>query len=168
MTASSTTTNSDTLTLTLPSDTEILITRVFDAPAALVFDAWTKPEHVRNWWGPRGTSLVVCEIDLRPGGAYRFVERAPDGNEYPFKGEFLEIDPPSRLMHTQAFDIEPFADHPAVITLTLEATPGGKTLMTSRSVYESQEYRDGHIASGMEPGMRETLDRLEEHLATIG
>ena len=167
MTASSTTTNADTTTLTLPSDTEIVITRVFDAPPPLVFAAWTKPEHVRNWWGLRGTHLAVCEIDLRPGGAYRFVERDPDGNDFPFEGEFREIEPPSRLVYTQAYDVEPYAGHPAVMTITFEARAGGKTLMTNTSVYESREFRDGLIESGMEWGMRETLDRLEELLATI-
>jgi uncharacterized protein YndB with AHSA1/START domain len=166
-TAAMVTKNSATTTFTMPSDTEIVITRLFDAPPALVFKAWTTPEHVAKWWGPRESTLPICTIDLRPGGAYRWVERGADGNLYPFKGEYLEIDPPRRLVYTQAFDIEPFADHPSIITMTLVEQEGGRTLMTSRSVYESKMYRDGHVASGMEPGMRETMERLDEHLATM-
>lgn len=160
-------TSNPEMTLAMPSPTEIVITRIFNAPPALVFAAWTSPEHVRRWWGPRGYDLAVCEIDLRPGGRYRYVQRDAQGNEFPFKGEFREIDPPRRLVYTQAFDVEPFGDHPAVITMTLAEQADGSTLMTSTSVYESQDLRDGHVASGMEWGMRETLERLDELLATL-
>lgn len=149
-------------TLTTPSEREIVITRTFDAPRELVFGVWTTPEHVRRWYG----TLSVCEIDLRPGGAWRYVISPPDGSEHPFTGVYREIDPPERLVYTEAYDVEGLRDHPALVTVTFEERDG-RTTMTSVSLYESREYRDGHLSSGMESGMVEALNRLAELLVTL-
>src|ERR1051326_2726978 len=110
--------NSPTMTVTLPSDREIRLTRDFDAPRKLVFEACTKPEHLKHWWGPKDYDVVLCESDLRPGGAWRTVQRAPDGNEYAFRGEYREIVPPERIVMT--FEFEGFPGHVAVETITFE------------------------------------------------
>lgn len=158
--------NAPTMTLTLPSDLEIRLERVFDAPRALVFEAWTQPEHVTQWWGQKGSTLTVCEIDLRPGGRWRYVELAADGNEYPFTGEYLEVSPPERLVHTFVFDVEPFNARPALVTLTFEDV-GGRTLMTETTAFETMEDRDAMIESGMEGGARESCERLDAHLRSL-
>ncbi|HLZ25686.1 MAG TPA: SRPBCC family protein [Chloroflexota bacterium] len=158
-----TNTTSDT-TVTLPSDRELVITRTFDAPRALVFEAMTRPEHVRHWYGPRRFTLVLCEIDLRVGGAWRYVLRDPSGAEYGFSGVYREIVPPERLVSTEGFEGMP--GHEYLATLTLDEHDG-KTTLTNTLLYQSVEDRDGHLQSGMEPGMRETLDRLAELLATL-
>jgi uncharacterized protein YndB with AHSA1/START domain len=155
--------SSDT-TVAKPSDLELVITRVFDAPRELVFEAMTKPEHVRQWWGPRGFTLPVCEIDLRVGGAWRYVSRDPNGQEFAFSGVYKEIVPPERVVTTEGWEAMP--GHEYVATMTLEEIDG-KTKMTNRLRYQSVEDRDGHLQSGMEGGMRETLDRLAELLATM-
>lgn len=148
------------LTLTFPSDREVVFTRVFNAPRRLVFEAWTTPEHVTHWFGPRGYTLPVCKIDLRPGGAWRYIMRGPDGREMGMKGVYREIVPYDRLVSTESFD-----DYPgeSVNTMTLEERDG-KTTMTVRVLYESPEMRDGVLESGMEKGAGETLDRLAEHV----
>lgn len=154
----------DDTTLTLPSDTEMLITRTFRAPRALVWKAMTTPEHVREWYGPRGTRITQCEIDLRVGGKWRYVMTAPDGSEVAFSGEFREIQPPSRVVQTWRF--EPIPEAESVETMTLEER-GGVTIMTARVKHRSRENRDGHLHSGMEPGMRETYQRLDELLLRL-
>ena len=148
-------------TLTFPSDREMVITRVFNAPRKLVFEASTKPEHVRQWWGPRGSTLAVCEIDLRPGGKWRYVMRDPDGQEYAFSGVYREIDPPKRMVYTEWFEAIPGAEY--LVTSTLDEHDG-KTTLTAHLLYASKEHRDGHVQSGMEGGMRETHERLDELL----
>jgi uncharacterized protein YndB with AHSA1/START domain len=157
-------TNSGRATVTLPSDTEIEITRVFAAPARLVYEAWTTPEHIRQWYGRRGDELVVCEMDSRVGGAWRFVLRGPDGDEHGFHGVVLELVPNERIVSTEVY--EGFPDAEAVNTLTLEKKDG-ETTLTVVVRHATQQHRDGHIASGMEGGMQQTLDRLEELLATL-
>jgi uncharacterized protein YndB with AHSA1/START domain len=156
--------NTSALTVTLPSDREIVLTRVFDAPRALVFEAYTTPEHLRHWWGPRGHTLPICEMDFRPGGRYRMVSRDPDGNEFAFRGEYREIVPPERLVQT--FEFEGMPGHIAVETLTM-AEKDGRTTVTTRSVYDSPQDRDAVLQSGMERGAAETLDRLAEYLPTL-
>ena len=153
--------SSAALTVTLPSDREIVMTRVFDAPRPLVFDAHTKPEHLVHWWGRRGFTLPVCEVDLRQGGAYRFVQRGPDGQEYAFRGEYREILPPERLVYT--FRFEGMPGHVALETLTF-GEEGDKTKLTSTSLFQTVEDRDGMLQSGMEAGANETMDRLAEYL----
>lgn len=151
-------------TLTLPSDREILITRQFNAPRRIVFEAWTKPEHVVHWWGAFGSNMAVCEIDLQPGGAYRFVLREADGQEYGFGGKYYEIVPPERLVYSEGFDGYP--GHEAMTTMTFEEADG-KTTVVTLTVCQSAEDRDALINSGMEPGMRSTYDQLEAYLTTL-
>jgi len=157
-------TSSSAATLTMPSERELVITRFFDAPPELVWEAMTKPEHVKQWWGPRSMTMSVCEIDLRPGGAWRYAQIGPDGQEYAFSGEYREIVPPERLVSTEGFEAMPGHDY--LVTVTFEEH-GGKTKMTSHLLYQNGADRDGHLQSGMEPGMQETFDRLDEHLATL-
>jgi uncharacterized protein YndB with AHSA1/START domain len=159
--------NSDRMKLIMPSDTEVVLTRVFDAPRSLVFEAMTKCEHLTHWYGPRGYTLPVCEIDLRPGGAWRHVVRGPDGSEMPMKGVYREIVPPERLVSTESYDLPGMGWTPeSVVTTTLEERDG-RTTLTSRILYPSVEARDGHVGSGMEAGAAETFDRLAEYLETI-
>jgi uncharacterized protein YndB with AHSA1/START domain len=152
--------NSSTFTVSTPSDHEIRMTRLFDAPRSLVFEAMTKPEHVKRWWGclGEGYSVPVCEIDLRPGGAWRFVNRHPKG-EAAFYGEYREITPPSRLVFTEIF--EEFPDVVSVVTtdFTEEA---GKTRMTATVRYPSLEVRDMVLSTGMSTGAGISYDRLDD------
>ncbi|HLH23947.1 MAG TPA: SRPBCC family protein [Chloroflexota bacterium] len=156
-------TSSGTTTLTLPSDREILITRVFAAPRRLVFEALTRPEHVRRWYGPRRLTLTVCEIDLRPGGAWRYVLCDPEsGQEFGFSGVYREIVPPERIVSTEGYEALPGHDY--LVTVTLDEHDG-QTTLRSHLLYQSREDRDGHLRAGMEPGMRESFARLAELLA---
>jgi uncharacterized protein YndB with AHSA1/START domain len=152
--------NSDSFTVTTPSAEEIRMTRLFDAPRRLVFEAMTKPEHVTEWWGRlgEGYSVPVCEIDLRPGGRWRFVNRHPNG-EAAFHGEYREVTPPSRLVFTEIF--EDFPDAVSVVTSEF-ADENGKTRMTVTVRYPSQEVRDMVISSGMSRGAGISYDRLED------
>jgi uncharacterized protein YndB with AHSA1/START domain len=152
---------SGNLTVTLPSDLEIKMVRVFDAPRALVFEAHASCEHVKHWWG-RGNPLD-CEMDFRPGGTYRFVEHAPDG-EYAFHGEYREIRSPERIVQTFEYDGEP-----RIVCLeTLELTEdGGKTTVTSISRFATKEERDAMVSTGMESGATESYDALAAYLAKI-
>lgn len=155
---------SNQLTVTTPSDREIVMTRAFDAPRDLVFEAHTSCEHMSHWWGPRKYEIARCEIDFRPGGAWRIVHRGPGGEEHGFRGEFREIVRPERLVWT--FEYEGMPGHVSVDTLTLEERDG-KTTLTATSVFDSIEDRDGMLQSGMESGAAETWDRLDEYLEVI-
>lgn len=150
-------------TFTTPSDREIEMTRLFDAPRELVFDAFTNPEHVPHWFGPRGWSLPLCEIDLRPGGSWRYVLRGPNGEEMGMSGEYKEITPPERVVTTESFDDYP-GDSLNTLLLTEE---DGKTRYTVTVLYPSKETRDAVLASGMSEGAAETLERLAEHLESL-
>jgi uncharacterized protein YndB with AHSA1/START domain len=155
-----------TLQVTTPSAREIAMTRVFDAPRSLVFDAWTKPELLRRWLGVRaGWSMAVCEVDLKVGGAYRFVWRGPDGAEMGMGGVYREILPPERLVATELFDDSWYAGEALDTTVLVEE--GGKTTVTTTVLYESQETRDAVLESGMERGVAESYDTLAEYLASI-
>jgi uncharacterized protein YndB with AHSA1/START domain len=153
---------SDQLTVTLPSDLEIKMVRVFDAPRALVFEAHSKCEHLKHWWG-RGNP-IDCQLDFRPGGSYRFVERAPDGQQYVFRGEFREIQAPERIVQT--FEFEGMPGQVCVETLEL-TEDGGKTTVTSLTRFDTTEQRDGMVSSGMEVGARESYDALATYLTTL-
>jgi uncharacterized protein YndB with AHSA1/START domain len=155
----SSTAKSESFKVTTPSDCEIRLTRLFNAPRHLVFEAMTKPEHVKHWWGclAEGYSVPVCEIDLRPGGAWRFVNRHPKG-EAAFHGEYREIAPPSRLVFTEIF--EQFPDTVSVVTAEF-SEEGGKTRLTTTVHYPSLEVRDMVMASGMAKGAGISYDRLE-------
>jgi uncharacterized protein YndB with AHSA1/START domain len=154
------------LTVTLPSDREILLTRVFDAPRTLVFEAMTKPEHVMRWWGPRNTTLAVCEIDFRPGGAWRYVVQLPNGARAVFKGVYHEIVPPERLVATECYD-EPSVGSPEWLSTVTLTERDGQTTLTSLVLHKSVENRNGHLQSGMEHGAGETFDRLAELLESL-
>lgn len=151
----------DSFLLSLPTDFDIVVSRLFDASPALVFDAWTKPEHVLRWWGCGLMTMPVCEIDLRVGGAWRFVLRMPDGTEHGFHGVYREITPGKRLEYTYVY--EPMPNHEAVVTVTFEERDG-KTLLSERCRHRTTEDRDGHLAAGMEEGAVEAMNRLAELL----
>jgi uncharacterized protein YndB with AHSA1/START domain len=156
--------NTGTLQVTTPTEREIVLTRVFDAPRHLVYDAFTRPELLKRWFGPHGWSLVVCEIDLRVGGAWRFVLRGPDGTDMGMRGVYRELVPGERSVHTEAFD-----DYPGESVVTTVLTEhDGKTTLTATVLYESQEIRDAVVKSGMEHGAAESYDRLAELLPSIG
>ena len=156
--------NTGTLKVTTPTDREIVLTRVFDAPRHLVFDAFSKPELLKRWFGPRGWSLVVCEVDLRVGGGFRFVLRGPDGKDMGMRGVYREIVPPERSVHMESFDN--FPGEAQVTSVFVEQ--GGKTTLTATVLYPSQEVRDAVIKSGMEHGAAESYDKLAELLASPG
>ena len=153
--------HSGTFQCTTPSDTEITLTRLFDAPRDLVWDAMTKPEHVKRWWGNLdvGYSVPVCEIDLRVGGKWRFVGRSPKGDIPAFYGEYQEIDRPGRLVYTEIF--EPFPDGGSLVTQLL-TEERGKTRLTVTAAYDSQATRDMVLGTGMEKGAAISYDRLED------
>lgn len=148
--------------ITLPSDTEILITRVFDAPAELVFKAYTTPELVKRWWGCETTEWLVCEIDLREGGHWRYVTR-DGGMEVGFHGEYREIDPPHRLVTTEMFEgAEGADDADAPLNVVTFEKGDGVTTLKVLVQCVSREQRDGILNSGMETGMQIAYDRLED------
>ncbi len=148
--------------VTLPTDTSIMITRSFEAPQALVWRALTTPRHLLRWWGPTWCPLVRCEVDLRVGGMWRYISRTEDGTELGWHGVYREIVQAERVVSTEVF--EGFPDAESVNTMTLTHADGVTTLQTLVQ-HSSQEFRDGHIASGMEGGMQETFDRLDDRLA---
>jgi len=153
--------NSSSFEVTTPSDRTIGLTRLFDAPRHLVIEAMTRPEHIKEWWGRLGDgySVPVCEVDLRVGGKWRFVNRTPNHGDVAFSGEYLEIALPERVVFTEIF--EPFFDSPSVVTSIL-TEEGGKTRLTVTAEYPSQEIRDTVINSGMAGGAAISYDRLEE------
>lgn len=148
----------------MPTEREIVLTRVFDAPRRLVFDALTKPELLRRWYGARGWSLVVCEVDLKVGGAWRFVSRQPDGKEVGQRGVYCEISRPDRIVNTESWEDW---DPGELLVTTVLVEQGDKTTFTSTVRFPSQEVRDMLIKSGMTSGVAETYDRLAECLASI-
>lgn len=152
--------NKATFKVTTPSDRKIVLTRLFNAPRHLVFEAMTRPEHVRRWWGNlgEGYSVPVCEIDLRPGGKWRFVNRHPKG-EVAFSGKYMEIVSPSRLVFTEV--MEPYPEPGSVVT-TEYTEENGQTRLTATCLYPSQEIRDMVVGSGMERGAGLSYDRLDD------
>ena len=146
------------------SDTETTMHRTFNAPRELVFRAFSEPELVAKWWGQRSSQTIVETYDFQPGGAWRMIQRNPDGQEYAFRGSFLEIVNPSRIVQT--FEFEPMPGHVATDAMTLTEVDGG-TKLTINSTFQSKEDRDGMLQSGMEAGANESYDRLEELLATL-
>lgn len=154
------------MVLTTPSDLEIKLEREFNAPRDLIFEAFTKPEHVRQWWGPCTLTMTVCDMDVRVGGAYRFELKGQDGHLSPFKGEFREITPPSRLAYTFIYDVEPYSSHTAMVTIDFDDL-GERTKMTEVILCESLMARDGILGSGMEYGATMAMDQLEDLLARL-
>jgi len=149
--------NTGTLKVTAAGERDVLFERVFAAPREAVFDALTRPEKVRQWMGPHGYALVSCEIDLKVGGAYRYVMRGPDGGEMGWGGTFREIEAPRRLVHTETFDDWPMME--SVVTSELTERDG-KTTFAATVRYASPEAREAVLASGMEHGAAESYDRL--------
>jgi uncharacterized protein YndB with AHSA1/START domain len=145
-----------------PGEPVIHIRRFFKAPPELVFRALTEPEYLRRWFGPRHLENIVCEADLRVGGTWRVVQRAPDGSEFAFYGEFLELDPPRQRVGTFVWEGAP--DHVSTETMLLEPVENG-TMVTTKMVHDSVEARDMHVANGMEGGIRDSHSRLDELLA---
>jgi uncharacterized protein YndB with AHSA1/START domain len=153
------------LKVTTPSDREIAMTRVFDAPRERVFEAWTKPDLIKRWLGAfNDWTMPVCEVDPRVGGAYRFVWRGPDGRDMGMGGIYREVARPERLVATERFD-EPWYPGQAQVTTTL-AEDRGKTTATTTVRYESREARDGVLQSPMREGVAKSYDKLAELLAS--
>ena len=155
---------SATATLTTPTDREIHVERVFDAPRDRVFSAFTDSQLIPEWWGPRDTTTVVDQMDVRPGGSWRFVVRNADGSETGFRGTYREITPPERIVQT--FEWEGMPGHVSVETATFEDL-GDRTKVTATSLFHTTEERDGMLASGMERGMNESYARLDDLLARL-
>jgi uncharacterized protein YndB with AHSA1/START domain len=155
---------SNKLTVTTPSNREIVMARVFDAPRDLVFEAHSSCEHLSHWWGPRKYEVASCDVDFRSGGFWRIVHRGPEGEEHGFHGEFREIVRPERIVWT--FEYEGMPGHVSVETLALEEQDG-KTTLTATSVFDTVEDRDGMLDSGMESGAAESMDRLDEYLEVL-
>lgn len=154
-----------TTTFTTPTDEEVVMTRVFRAPRTLVWDAWTSPEHVPNWLlGPEGWTMAVCEIDLRPGGAWRYVWGSKsDGSKLEMRGAYQEIEPPERLVSTESWG----GDWPETLnTLTL-VEEAGRTTFTLTIRYPSQGARDAALETGMKDGVDVSFDRLTNYLRTV-
>jgi len=155
-------TNKALTTFTTPSDLEIAMARVFDAPRELVFDAWTNPRHLPHWLlGPAGWTMPVCEIDLRPGGAWHFMWRQTDGTEMSMRGVYREIVRPERLVSTESWG----PDWPETLNTLILTEKDGKTTATVTALYPSKEARDKALQTGMKQGVTASYDRLAELLA---
>jgi uncharacterized protein YndB with AHSA1/START domain len=160
-----TTTKVGATTFTMPSDREVVATRVFDAPRSLVFEAWTNPDYLPRWMlGPEGWTMPVCEIDLRPGGAWHFQWRHADGSEMSLHGVYKEIVPPERLVNTESWG----GDWPDTLNTVLLSEKNGKTTMTHTVLYASKAARDAAMKTGMKEGMNKSFNRLAEQLRTMG
>jgi uncharacterized protein YndB with AHSA1/START domain len=161
-------TSKGSATVTLPTDEQILITREFDAPKHLVYRAWTTPELVKRWWTANRGKAMIAEIDLRVGGKWRYVMEAEGGFEVGFHGEYREIVPNERIVSTEVYEGIPDAEAQAALnTLTLTEVDG-RTTLTILVEHKDQEGRDMHINSGMEAGMQEAMDLLEQVAASLG
>src|SRR5260370_23600773 len=149
--------NTGTLKVTMPTDREMEVTRVFDAPRRLVFDAWTNPKHVPQWMlGPDGWTMPVCEIDLRPGGAWHFVWRRADGSEMEMRGVYREVTPPERLVATESWG----GDWPETVNTLVLSETDGKTTMTQTVLWPSKAARDRALGLGMQSGLRTLFDPI--------
>ena len=151
----------NTTTVTLPSETEIVITRTFEAARELVFTVWTTPEYVRRWWTSTEAPLIMCEIDLRVGGRWRYVSRDASGVELGWSGVYRVIEAPRRLVTTETFEGSPGVEAITTLGLTERA---GRTTMTITVRHDSQENRDNHVSSGMEAGLNRSLRRIDDIL----
>lgn len=159
-----TATESGTLIVTTPSDREVVATRVFDAPRELVWKAYTEPEHLQQWMlGPAGWTMPVCEMDLRPGGAYRFVWRKEDGTEMTITGTVREVEAPERMVSTEEWG----GDWPEALNTIDFAEDDGRTTLTTTTVYPSKEARDAALGTGMTDGMSASYDNLEALLRRL-
>jgi uncharacterized protein YndB with AHSA1/START domain len=152
----------------IESDRALVISRTFNGPAQIVFDAWTQPELVKRWWAPKshGVSVAVCDADIRVGGNYRYVLRRDTGEEFAFSGTYNEVTPYSRLVYTNVFEPMRSAGE-VIVTVTFEERDG-KTHLIAHELYPSKVVLERTLASGMEQGMRETMDQLDELVASLG
>lgn len=149
---------------TTPSEREIVVTRVVDAPRTLVFEAWTSPEHLPQWmYGPSTWTMPVCEVDLRPGGSWHFVWRQSDGTEMEMRGVYQEITPPERLVSTESWG----GDWPETLNTLVLTEEDGKTTITHTILNPSKEARDAVLQTGMKNGMSLSFERLDEHLRAM-
>ena len=157
----------DTTQLELLTDNELRISRRFQAPAKIVFQAWTQPEFVRRWWAPKshGVEMIACDADVREGGNYRYVMQPTSGGELAFSGVYREVSPYTRLVYTQCF--EPMREAGDVIVTVTFQEKEGATLLESVETYPSKEAMEGAIAAGMESGMRETMKQLDAILEEL-
>ena len=155
-------------TFRILSEREYQMTRVFAAPRDLVYQAYTDPAHIPHWWGPREVTTVVDVMDVRPGGAWRFIQHHADGSQFAFRGEYREVAPPERLVYTFGAEFTypgmPRQEVPEALTFEEH---DGTTLLIAQWSFQSVQDRDGLINSGAEGGMRESWDRLAAHLASI-
>jgi uncharacterized protein YndB with AHSA1/START domain len=154
--------SSGTATVTLPTDREILITREFDAPKRLVYKAWTTPELVRRWWSGHQGEMTTCEMDLRVGGRWRYVMVADGGFEVAFHGEYREIVPNQRIVTTQVYELPGAPEDEGVLNIVTFTETAGRTTLTLLVHATSREERDAILDSGMEVGMQQQLDLLEQ------
>jgi uncharacterized protein YndB with AHSA1/START domain len=152
--------------VTLPSEREIAFTCRFQRSARLLFEAWTKPEHIRCWWGCEGSSIPHCATDLRVGGSWSLVMRMADGSDHPFHGAYREILRPYRLVYTECYAMPQLGSPEWLTTVTFNETREA-TLVTHTIQHKSREARDGHLQAGMQEGMVQTLTRLNEHTAAM-
>jgi uncharacterized protein YndB with AHSA1/START domain len=160
-------TSSQTATVELPTDEQILITREFDAPKHLVYKAWTAPELVKRWWHANRGQVTLAEIDLRVGGAWRYVSVTDDGFEVGFHGEYREIVPNERIVSTEAYEGIPDADEHATLNTATFTETSGRTTLTVLVQCPSKQVRDAIIDSGMEAGMQDAMDLLEQVAASL-
>ena len=157
-------TTAGTLEVTTPTEREIVMTRVFAAPCSLVFAAWTSPEHLPHWMlGPGGWAMPICEIDLRPGGAWHFGWRRADGTEMEIRGVYKEIAPPERLVHTESWG----GDWPETVNTLILTEEDGKTTVSGSMLYPTTEARDAALQTGMKEGVAASYNRLAEYLASL-
>jgi uncharacterized protein YndB with AHSA1/START domain len=156
--------NSEILNVTTPTDREIVVTRVFNAPRNLVFDAWTNPKYLPHWMlGPDGWTMPVCEIDLRPGGSWHFVWRHSNGKEMEMRGEYREVKPPERVVSSESWG----PDWPETLNTVVFSERAGKTTATITLLYASKEARDAALKTGMKQGLAQSYDRLENYLSSL-
>ncbi|MDU0312427.1 SRPBCC family protein [Phycicoccus sp. M110.8] len=158
----STTTDSARVTT---DGSDIVITRQFAAPAQLVYDAMTRPEHVRQWWGAGHGTMTTCEVDLRVGGRWHFAQVTPDGHEVSFSGEYLELDPPGRMVHTEKFDAMPDSEPSTIVTTLTEQD--GVTTLHAVCTYDSPQTVEAVVGSGMESGLQSSYNAIDDLLARL-
>ena len=156
-----------TAVVTLPTSTQILITREFNTPRHLVYQAWTTPELIKRWWSARRGAVTVADVDLRVGGMWRWVMVSDDGFEVAFHGEYRELIPNERIVSTEVFEGFPEADASSLNTMTF-TEQGGRTTLVILVQHQRAEHRDAHINSGMEAGMQDAMDLLEEAVIALG
>ncbi|HEV8495517.1 MAG TPA: SRPBCC family protein [Gemmatimonadaceae bacterium] len=153
--------------VTLPSDTQVQIQRDFDAPKRLVYKAWTTPELIKRWWSAKRGTVTTADVDLRVGGTWRWVMMTDRGFEVAFHGEYREIVPNERLVYTEVFEGIPNGDEAAALTTMTFAEKNGRTTLTILVDHKLKAHRDMHINSGMEAGLQDALDLLEQAVSTL-